>query len=169
MSYADISDYADIRACNSGKLAHFSKVIDTHFQHGYLMFFVHFKNSQRKPAFVIKVSLCLVNVVFLSQYGCDHFLGTGLADASGNTYDFYVERVTVEFGDVKQSLSGSLYQYVRIIGITQIFVGYNTECALLDGIRDELVCIKTLSVDRYKEKVLFYLAAVNGNAGNFPV
>ena len=101
MCYADISDYADIRACNSGKLAHFSKVIDTHFQHGYLMFFVHFENSQWKPTFIIEVSLCFVNVVFLSQYGCDHFLGTGLADASGNTYDFYVERVTVEFGDVK--------------------------------------------------------------------
>lgn len=85
---------------------------------------------------IIEVSLCFVNVVFLSQYGCDHFLGTGLADASGNTYDFYVERVTEEFAMSSRACPDSLYQYVRIIGITQIFVGYNAECALLDGIRD---------------------------------
>ena len=53
MSHSNIGDYTDIRTCHCGKLAHFSKMIDSHFQNRNFVFFPKVKDSKGKSRFTV--------------------------------------------------------------------------------------------------------------------
>ncbi len=169
MRHADIGDDADIGACDGGEAAHLSEVIHSHLKDSRLMIFLEPEDGDRKSPFIVEVSLCFVDVVFLRDHGGDHFLCTGLSDAACNAHNFDVEGVPIELGDVKKRLAGGFYQYIRMIRLSQIFMGYHAERACLHCVRDELVGVDSGSIDGDEEIAGFYLAAVDGYAVHFPV
>ena len=100
MGNADISEDADVRARDFCKACHFTEAADSHFKNCNLMFFTEIKNSKRKSDFVIKVTFCFQNRIFLREDRCDHLFCTCFSDTSRNAYDFDIKGTAVMFGNV---------------------------------------------------------------------
>ena len=169
MCHTDIGDYTDIRRRDGREPAHLAEMIHAHLQDSDLVLLVHLKNGDRKPPFVVKIPQCLMHTVFLCDDRGDHLLGTSLPGASGDTDNFYIEGIPVELRDVKKRLSGGFHQDIRVIRLTEIFVGYDAERSGTDRIRDEFVCIDIRAVNGNEEIAGSDLTAVNNDAFHFPV
>ena len=167
MRDADICNNADIRAGYGRELAHLAEMVDAHLKNRNLVGFVHFKYSQRESAFIVKVSLCFVNIIFLCQNRSDHFFCAGLTDAAGNADHLYVKGIPVKLCNVEQRLARCFYQDIRVICIAQILMGYDAERALFDGFRNKGMRVEAFAVNCHKKKILLYLAAVDSDAGSF--
>ena len=167
MRNADICKYADIRAGNLCQARHFPEIADAHFQDRDFMFFPDIEYSKGKPDFIVEVSFCLENRIFLGQYGCDHFLCAGLTHTSGDADHFDVKRATVVLCYIFQRLLAGGDADVRIIHVPEILFGYRAERTFFHHLRDECVTVHTGTFDRYEQTSLLCLAAVNDNARNF--
>ena len=91
----DITEKDVIRACYAGKTTHLTKMVDTHFQNSDLMLFIHFKNCNWKPPFIVEVSKCFMYTVFLRQYRSNHFLCACLSDTSCDSDNFNIKLLSV--------------------------------------------------------------------------
>ena len=167
MCDTDIRDHTDIRACYTGKTAHLTKVVDTHFQNSNLMLFIHFKNCNWKPPFIVEVSKCFMYTVFLRQYRSNHFLCTCLSDTSCDSDNLNIERITIKLCSIKKCLTSRLYQDIWKICLAKIFMGNHAHCAFFNGIRNEFVSVDAFTVNGNEQIVFFNFPAVNCNTGNF--
>ena len=59
MCHTDIGNQRAVRARNRRKMADFTKMVHTHFQHGNLVLAIEPKHRQRQSNVVVIIALCL--------------------------------------------------------------------------------------------------------------
>ena len=141
----------------------------THLYHSYLMFFIQSEQSFWHTHIVIEVALGIQHIEFLTQDGCDEFLGCCFSVSTCNTYDRDVELATVLACNIFKSLQAVVYQYqLRRVSSRHIFIIYvfvvndGVGAALLKRLYSELITIERRTFECNKDTSLGTITTVSG-------
>ena len=167
MAETDIGQHADRGLCHAGKPGHLPEVADSHLQDSRLVLLADTENGQGQADFVVEIAFGFQYVKMLSQNGGNHFLGTGLAHAAGDSHHRYGQGTAVIGGKIFQGLQCGSYLDIRSGRMLRRVLTEYTGSALGEDGRDKAVAVHTLALNGGKEKARLHLPAVDDNACDF--
>ena len=119
MCKTDVGDYTDIRLADGCKFMHLSEMVNSHLQDSDFMFFGKIEDGKRKSDSVVKVSLCLKNIVFPGKDRGNRLFGAGLANTSGDPDNRDLKLFQIKFCDILHCLKRRSYLDIWKICILQ--------------------------------------------------
>ena len=132
---------------------HFAKMVDSHLEDGNFVLFRKVKDSKRKSDSVVKIALCLKNVVFLGKNRSDRLFCAGLSDTSGDSDNFDIQLHPVKCRDVAKRFFTGFNVDARAGKGRRIFFCKGSKCALLHYLRDKSMSVYTGTFERNKKKI----------------
>ena len=166
MCKTDVGDYTDIRLADGCKFMHLSEMVNSHLQDSDFMFFGKIEDGKRKSDSIVKVSLCLKNIVFPGKDRGNRFFGAGLANTSGDADNLDVKLHAVKRCNITKCFFAGFYMNAGTGKGRRIFFCKSSKCTLFHNLWDKGVAVYSGSFEWNKKKSRCCFPAVDCNAGN---
>ena len=150
---ADVGDDRVVRLRRRRHTGQLAEMVHAHLSDHDFGVVRHAHERQRQTDLVVQVALGLLRAELLRQHSVEQLLGGGLADRAGNADDRTAAQRAVAARQIEQRLRGVL-DVQRGNGVFLAFaVAHHRRRAVFDGLADELMCVKALTLDRQEQRV----------------
>ena len=153
----------NIRLCRNGKLADFSKVHHTEFQHHCFNAFVKFQNGFGNAHFVIKIIFCFKGLIPAFYNRGNHFSGGGFAYGTCYRHNFWAEFAAVKPRNIQKSLTGGFHKKKVICSVISFFLHHCPKGAVFHGSFYKGVAVKSFSAKGNKNASGFNITGIRAD------
>ena len=152
MCFTDIRNNSIIRFYNMRQHMNFPRMTGPHFHNRNFMLRLQSKQCKRYTYMIIKISLCIKNVIFSAQNCCNQFFRCCFAIRSSDTNNTCSQLTPIVIGQLLQSLQAIFNQQnTRIILLCIFrFIHNRIAATFLQSLFCKSITIKVASFQSYK-------------------